>query len=282
VFNQITILAPGLLGASLAMAVRRHHLAARIHVWARRPEVRIACEGMDWCDAAFANPVDAAAGSDLCVICTPVDHIARYAADVAAAMAPGALITDVGSTKSDICRAACAAMPQGREFVGSHPMAGSDKTGLENARADLFANSVCFVTPLAAFNSEAGVEKVCRFWSAIGMEVVTETPERHDEIVAHISHLPHAVASVLSEMLYLVDGNLEKYAGGGLRDTTRIAAGSPDIWKAIFRQNREEVIRALTHFEERLHAFKSALHNGDFPAVEQCLRLGKQFRDRLP
>ncbi|MCC5805911.1 MAG: prephenate dehydrogenase/arogenate dehydrogenase family protein [Opitutales bacterium] len=279
-FDNLAILAPGLLGASLAMAVRERGLARRITVWARRPEVRQACAESKWCDAACTEPEEAARDTDFVVVCTPVSMIAALAARVAPACRDGAILTDVGSTKSLICREATAAMPDGRTFVGSHPMAGSEKTGMDHARADLFAGRNCFVTPLDDTQTNA-VDRAVRFWRDTGMDVATVSPEEHDEIVAHISHLPHILASVLSSQLAGKPADWPHYAGNGLRDTTRVAAGGPGLWRDILEQNREESLRAIEGFEDELHRLKAALHNRHFATVKSILQRGKEFRDRL-
>ncbi len=280
VFEQLTVLAPGLLGASLAQAVRERRMTQRIHVWARRPETRVKCERESWCDAVFSTPEAACEGSDLVVLCTPVETLHLLAEQIAGALSEGAIVTDVGSTKSLVCRRCHAAMPKHAFFVGSHPMAGSEKSGMDHAEADLFQGRSCFVTPLTDSNERA-VEQVVRFWTSLGMRVVTMTPEKHDEIVAHISHLPHVLASLLSAQLRKRPSDWKSYAGGGLRDTTRVAAGSPQLWKEIISQNREEILRAVEEFEQELRAFQSALANEDYVAVLDMLAQGKDFRDSL-
>ncbi|MGE9297259.1 MAG: prephenate dehydrogenase [Puniceicoccales bacterium] len=279
-FEQATILAPGLLGASLLMALKQRGLARRAVAWARRPEARVECEKQSWCDAVFATPGEAVANADLVVLCPPVDYIIPLLEDIAPHLKDGALVTDVGSTKSLICRQARAVTTGNWEFVGSHPMAGSEKTGLQNACTELFKGRACFVTPLTD-NTEAMVERTVRLWSSLGMEVTSTSPEQHDEIVAHISHLPHFLASTLCSYLASQDSNWRNFAGGGLRDSTRIASGDPTMWKSIATHNREEIIRAFEGFERELQRMRSALHNGQFMEVLNLLERGKNYRDRL-
>jgi len=279
-FDQATILAPGLLGASLLMALKARGLAARTAAWARRPETRLACESQPWCDAVFSDPGDAVAEADLIVVCAPVEFIVPLLRDVAPRLREGALATDVGSTKSLVCREARGIDARGWEFVGSHPMAGSEKTGLENASAELFENRACFVTPLPGASVEK-TELTVRLWRELGMEVTSLSPEKHDEIVAHISHLPHLLASTLSSYLATRDDAWRNFAGGGLRDSTRIASGDPAMWKSIAAHNREEIIRALDGFESELQRLRSALHNDQFFEVLNLLERGKAYRDRL-
>lgn len=279
VLQQMCILAPGLLGASLGQAVRGRGLARRLHVWARREETRQACRAQGWADAVFADPVEAAQGCDWVVVCTPVSQIALLAGEVAPALPSGALITDVGSTKGRICAEAAEQMPSGVHFVGSHPMAGSEKSGLEHADVRLFEGRTCFVTPVEG--QAALAARVETFWQALGMRVLVTTPEVHDRIVAEISHLPHVLASVLSARLASREGPWQAASGQGLRDTTRIAAGDPGLWREILEHNRAEVSQALRGFLDDLGEFERALSRGDFPAVEKLLAQGKAFRDAL-
>jgi prephenate dehydrogenase len=279
--EQITILGPGLLGASLAMAVKENRLATRVVTWSRRPETRAKCSQQSWCDAVFESPEEAVAGSEFIVICTPVETIAPLLTRIAHTLAEGALVTDVGSTKSFICRAARSALaPTTAAFIGSHPMAGSEHAGMEHARADLFASAACILTPLKDA-PPAAIAQLRAFWEALGMSLSTASPEEHDEIVAHISHLPHLLASTLCSHLAGKDPVWQNLAGGGLRDTTRVASGDPSLWKQILQQNSDEVLRAINGFEEELHQLKSALLNKDSLAITSILERGKNYRDRL-
>lgn len=275
--DQITILAPGLLGGSVARAVREHGLARRIVLWARRPESRLALRDQPWCDAAPETPEEAVRGASLVVIASPVDRIVPLTQQIAAHLAPGAIVTDVGSVKGEICRLGHAAVGRAAHFVGSHPMAGSEKTGWEHGSAGLFAHRACFVTPLPETNAAATAATV-RFWRDVGCEVTTEHPDKHDEIVAHISHLPQVLASTLCAFLATKDVRWRNHSGGGLRDTTRIAGSDPALWRTILEQNRDEVLRALRQYEDELHAFTAALANRDYLDITARLERGRVYR----
>ncbi len=279
-FRTIAIIAPGLLGASLGQAIARERLAEKTFVWARRPEVRSACEATDWCTATFAQAEDAVREADLVVLCTPVGKIVPILESIVPSLLPGAIVTDVGSTKSLICRKAQVLMPPGCHFVGSHPMAGSERTGMENAQADLFEGRPCFVTPLPETDTVAA-ERIVRFWQTLEMKVTTASPEHHDEIVAAISHLPHLAATGICLALSKGDSSWMHLAGNGLRDTTRIAAGSPSLWREICEQNRDEILRAFSVFEEALQNLRSALENNDLAQLEHLLDLGKRYRQSM-
>jgi prephenate dehydrogenase len=214
------------------------------------------------------------------VICSPVSTIVPLIESIAPYLKTGALITDVGSTKSLVVRQARQVVPAHATFVGSHPMAGSEKSGLEHAEHSLFYNRPCFVTPIEDTPSDS-VEKIVALWKRLSMEVMTVSPETHDEIVAHISHLPHIMASMLCTFLADKPQQWNHFSGSGLRDTTRIAAGSPSLWTSILEQNREEILRSIDGLDAKLATFRSALANSDFHTVTRMLEQGKIYRDHL-
>ena len=275
---QLTILAPRQLGGSVARAARARQAAQRIVVWARRPETRLQLRDQPWCDAVANTPEEAVQGASLVVIASPVDLIIPLAQRIAPVIPANAVVTDVGSVKGEIARLGGVALAPRAHFVGSHPMAGSEKTGWENSSETLFDHRTCFVTPRPETDA-AAIETVAAFWHALGAEVVTVGPDEHDEIVAHISHLPQVIASSLCAFLAQKNPAWRNYAGGGLRDTTRIAASDPHLWRTILEQNRDEVLRALRQFEDELHHFQVALSNCDWPEVVTRMERGKAFRD---
>ncbi|MBL9215730.1 MAG: prephenate dehydrogenase/arogenate dehydrogenase family protein [Opitutaceae bacterium] len=279
-FDQIAILAPGLLGGSVARAARHYGSARRTVLWARRPETRLELQGQPWCDRVADTPADAVRDAQLVVVCAPVDQIVPLVRQAAPGLAPGALVTDVGSVKGEICRAGHQALAPRAHFVGSHPMAGSEKTGWEHGRADLFARRTVFVTPLPETDA-AATGRVAAFWRACDADVATCAPDTHDEIVAHISHLPQVIASTLCACLNRRDPAWRNFAGGGLRDTTRIAGSDPRLWKTILEQNRDEVLRALRGYQEELHGMERALANRDWFEVQAVIERGKAYRDQF-
>lgn len=279
-FDRIAILAPGLLGASVARAARQYGVAAHLTLWARRPETRLQLKGQPWCDRVADTPADAVRDAQLVVICAPVDQIGALTSQTAPHLAAGAIVTDVGSVKGEICRLGHKMLAPRAHFVGSHPMAGSEKTGWEHGRADLFVRRTIFVTPLPETDLKA-VERVAAFWTAFEADVATLEPDAHDEIVAHISHLPQVLASALCASLAKRDVRWRNYAGGGLRDTTRIAGSDPKLWKTILEQNRDEVLRAVRSYQEELHGLERALANRDWFEVQAILERGRAYRDQF-
>jgi cyclohexadieny/prephenate dehydrogenase len=280
VFDRITILAPGLLGASVARAARHFGTARHIALWARRPEVRLQLKSQPWCDHVADTPADAVRDAQLVIVCAPVDQIGPLVAEIAPTLPAGAIVTDVGSVKGEICRRGHKTLATGRHFVGSHPMAGSEKTGWEHGRAELFQGRVTFVTPLPETDPTVA-EKVAAFWTALGSDVASLDPDAHDEIVAHISHLPQVLASTLCASLARRDTKWRNFSGGGLRDTTRIAGSDPKLWKTILEQNRDEVLRALRAYQEELHGMERALANRDWFEVQAILERGRAYREQF-
>jgi prephenate dehydrogenase len=279
--DQLTILAPGLLGGSVARAARAQNAARRIVIWARRREVRQALSGQPWCDEVPETAAEAVRTASLVILAAPVDTIIPLLRQIAPALPEGAVVSDVGSVKGKIALEGHAALAPRAHFVGAHPMAGSEKTGWEHGSARLFESRTCFVTPLPETDRKAlGI--VAGFWKNLGAKVTTVSPGGHDEIVAHISHLPQLLASSLCSFLGEEDPAWLKFAGGGLRDTTRIAGSDPGLWRTIFEQNKDEVRRALREYQVELRAYESALAKGDWDTLARLMAKGKACRERLP
>jgi cyclohexadieny/prephenate dehydrogenase len=278
--EQLTVLAPGLIGGSVARAAHARGVAQRIVLWARRPETRHHLAEQAWCSATAETPEEAVEEASMVVVAAPVDLIVPLLRQVAPRLKAGAIVSDVGSVKAEISRLGHEAVGAGAHFVGAHPMAGSEKTGWQHAKAELFDGRTCFVTPVASTDPGAAAA-VARFWRDLGAEVVTIDPDSHDEIVAHISHLPQLLASALCAFLATRDPSWRNYAGGGLRDTTRIAASDTRLWKTILQENRDEVLRALRQFQDELEGFQAALANRDFIEVAARLERGRAYRDKF-
>ncbi len=278
--ETLCILAPGLLGSSVAKAAQLNRTAKRIHIWSRKPSTRQEIATQKWCDQVFDTPAEAAQKADLVVICSPVDFILPLYEEIKKTLKPGAIVTDVGSTKSHICRSATTDKNQNHHFIGSHPMAGSEKTGSENGDANLFKNNPCIITPLPETNKDA-LAALITFWENVGAITSILTPEHHDEIVAHVSHLPHLLASSLCNFLSQKEPSFAALSSSGLRDTTRVAAGDPTMWKAIIQTNREEILRAVSSYQDELQQLHTALANRDDMGTIKLLQNGKRFRDNL-
>jgi len=279
-FQRIAVVGAGLIGGSVLLAGARRGLAAGFTCWSRSDDARRFLAGLQVA-TVHAQAEDCVRGADLVVVATPVDRMEETFATIAPALAPGALVTDAGSVKGAIFQAA-RRLPSKVTFVGAHPMAGSEKAGAAHATADLFAERPCFITPSGA-EPRAAVERVTAFWRGLGCRTTECPADRHDEIVAAISHVPHAAASAL--MLAVLDqpGFSPAAAGTGLRDTTRIAAGEENLWLGILLANAPRVVSGLRSVEARVAELRVALERGDAATVNRLLaaaRVGRQSLDR--
>lgn len=276
--QKLSILGAGLLGASVMKAAKARGVAAECAAWSRSAETREHCRAADYCDAVYDSPQDAVAGADAVVVCVPVDRIVPLLESCVPALDEKMLITDVGSTKAAICADADRALPAHVRFAGSHPMAGSELSGILAARADLFENHLCFVADDERSRRTGARERARRFWEALGMRTRLVDPAEHDAIVAHVSHLPHAAAAALSAALAEKPADWRGCGAGGLRDTTRVAAGEPHVWRAILEENRAEILPAMELFRERFDALFSALKNGDSAKLLEILTAASEWR----
>jgi prephenate dehydrogenase len=271
----------GLLGGSLGLALKQRKLAKTVEGFVRREASIKECESLGVVDAAHLDLSKAIQGADLIVFCTPVATMRALAEQVRSHMAPGAIVTDVGSVKASVVKEL---EPLFTDFVGSHPMAGSEKTGPAAATATLFQNATCIVTPTARSNAKA-LGRVEELWRSVGGIPRTLSPELHDELVSRSSHLPHIIAAELVN--YVLDPKRSADEGilcaGGFRDTTRIASGSPEMWRDIAFSNRENLLRSLAGFVLGLEDFRAALEKGDLHAIEEFFVKAKKRRDaRFP
>lgn len=263
----LAIIGVGLIGGSVGLAAKSKGLFAEVRGSARHKSSLDAAIAAGAIDKAFLDPVEAARGADMVVVATSVSTIPRFCLECAAVAREGALITDVGSAKGSIDAAVRPHMPFGRHYIGSHPIAGSEKRGVVNAQANLLAGAVCILTPPDDCDS-AAYTRLRDFWQALGMTVFRMSPHEHDAILASVSHLPHLLAASL--VAATPDAALP-FAASGFRDTTRVAAGDGALWRDIIQANQDEVLRAFARFEEELAALKGFILRGDFEGLDGYL-----------
>jgi prephenate dehydrogenase len=281
VIRRLTLLGLGLLGGSVAKAARAEGLAQEIvAVGRRRESIEPALqEGM--VDHITTDVAEGVADADFCILATPVATLASMLGDVWRAAPASAIVTDVGSTKARIVRTADALRREKPiAFVGSHPMAGSDRSGYHVSRPDLFKGALVILTPTEA-SVPSAVERVHDFWQALGARVTTLDPVTHDRAVAAVSHLPHLVADALVETVLRMNPSFLELAAGGFKDTTRIAASNAKVWREIFQENREALSEALGAFRRALDDLDRLVASGDVPAIEEELDRIKRARERL-
>ncbi|MDR1145659.1 MAG: prephenate dehydrogenase/arogenate dehydrogenase family protein [Verrucomicrobiales bacterium] len=275
--NTVTVIAPGLLGGSILKTLRRAAPATRLKVYARREATRLAVSAAGLADTVSASPAEAAADSDLVILCTPVHAMRGVVEELLPALAPSAIVTDVGSVKAPV-HAALAPLLAGRaHWIGSHPMAGAEQSGLAAARDNLFADTVTILTPAPDADRDA-VARLRDFWATLGARALTLTPARHDELVAEISHLPHLLAALL---VSTVSDDSLPLAGPGFRDATRIAASPPELWSEILQTNRAATISALEKFQAATIRARAILIADDHTALTRLLTAASARRRKL-
>ena len=273
----LAIVGVGLLGGSIAAAAKQRGVARRVIGIGRNAERLQAAVDAGIIDDFATDPAESDAEWDLGIIATPVDRIADDVHRLAKASRPGTLITDVGSVKETVCYASSLGLPEGIHFVGSHPLAGSEKNGFEFADADLLQDRVTIVTPLNDSQIEAA-DEVTAFWKSLGSIVHRMDVATHDRILATTSHLPHVTAAALARLL---TDELRPFAATGFRDTTRVASGDSDLWTAILLTNADAAASSLDAFSRQLDEFREAIRNRDGERLKTLLQLAKTSRDAL-
>jgi prephenate dehydrogenase len=281
VIGCLSIVGLGLLGGSVAKAARAASLAQEIVGVGRNPKSLEPALRERAVDRITTDLAEGVRGADMIVLATPVATLERQLPAVWEAASSHALLTDVGSTKAGIVRAAealGASRPLG--FVGSHPMAGSNLSGFSVARADLFSGATVILTPTDRTPSEP-IKRVTEFWEAMGGRVIVMDPATHDRAVAAISHLPHLVVDALVAAVVDMDPRFLDVAARGFKDTTRIAASDPAVWREIFQQNREALAEAIAAFRGALGRLEGILAAGDDAAIESALEAIRKTRAEL-
>ncbi|MHB0959206.1 MAG: prephenate dehydrogenase [Pirellulaceae bacterium] len=276
-WDTVAIVGVGLIGGSIGLALQQRALARRIVGIGRRESSLRKARQAGTVTQTTTKLARGVAEAELVIVCTPVGEIVEQVCTVAEHCPPTALITDVGSTKGQIVRDLDRRLQGHPMFVGSHPMTGSEKAGPEHARADLFENRVTVVTPTQNTRDE-GVLEIEQFWTSLGARVFRLTPQDHDQAVAMTSHATHVIAAALAAA---TPENALPLAAGGWRDTTRIAAGDPQLWLQILLSNRQQVLKSLAKFEKVLAAFRGAVQREDATRLVQLLDAGKKTRDSL-
>jgi prephenate dehydrogenase len=276
-FDSLAVVGVGLIGGSVGLAAKARSAARRVVGIGRNPDTLRRARDLGAIDEFTTDPAVGVRSAEVVIFCSPVDLIVKQAREAAAYAMPGALFTDAGSTKGTIVRALEGKLPDHVRFVGAHPLAGSEKQGVEYASADLFDGRVSVITPTTSTEPRA-IERATLFWQALGCEVKRLTPEEHDLALATTSHLPHMLAALLAGQL---PTKWRPFAATGFRDTTRVAAGDPKLWNAIVRENAAALSLALEHFDERLQELRKAILNQDDDAVTDILTAGKRGRDAL-
>jgi cyclohexadieny/prephenate dehydrogenase len=263
-FARVSIIGLGLIGSSIARAVKVHMPSVRITGHDADADVREMARALGFCDDVTDTPGAAVTDADLVILCVPVGAMGAAAETIAADLPADAIVSDVGSSKGSVLAALQTALP-GATIVPAHPVAGTERSGPEAGFATLFHGRWCILTP-PDDTPEAAVERVAEFWRRLGAQIDTMAPDHHDRVLAITSHLPHLIAYTIvgtaSDMEEVTRSEVIKYSAGGFRDFTRIAASDPTMWRDVFLSNREAVLDMLQRFSEDLTALQRAIRWG--------------------
>ncbi|MEX0644158.1 MAG: prephenate/arogenate dehydrogenase family protein [Parvularculaceae bacterium] len=282
-FNRVAVIGVGLIGASLALALREGKIASRIVGFDVDAGVLARATKLGVIDEAAASLEAALKGADLIVLATPVGAASELCRAIGAAAEDGALVIDVGSVKGAVA-AAASSIPERVHFVPCHPVAGTEQSGPEAGFASLFHDRWCILTPLARETDayKAAVERAKALWEAVGSHIEVMDAAHHDLALAVTSHLPHLIAFTLvcaaDDLESVTEAEVVKYSAGGFRDFTRIAASDPVMWRDVFLNNKEAVLEALGRFTEELAVLQRAIRWGDGEALAKAFTRGRALR----
>lgn len=265
-YSRLALIGIGLIGSSIALAARASGAVGEIAIHTRSPSTLKRAEELGLGDAYFATAAEAVKGADCVIVCVPVGACAAVAAEIGPHLAPGAVVSDVGSVKAAVVKAMAPHLPAGIHFIPGHPIAGTEYSGPDAGFATLFENRWCVLTPGEDVDP-AAVERFVAFWRTLGANVETMSAEHHDLVLAITSHLPHLIAynivGTASDLEAGIRSEVLKFSASGFRDFTRIAASDPTMWRDIFLANKDAVLEMLGRFNEDLAMLTRAIRTGD-------------------
>ncbi len=280
-FDRIALIGIGLIGSSIAHAARRHGLARTIAISTRKAETLAEAEALRLGDVYTLDAAEAAAGADLVILCTPVGSYEAVIRQIAPALAPGAILSDVGSVKQHVVKVLAPHVPKGVHLIPGHPLAGTEHSGPGAGFATLFVNRWCVLTPDTGADA-AAVEKLSAFWRAMGSKVECMDAAHHDMVLAITSHVPHLIAynivGTVADLEQHTQSEVIKFSASGFRDFTRIAASDPVMWRDVFLTNRDAVLEMLGRFSEDLSQLQRMVRVGDGPGLEALFTRTRAIR----
>ena len=269
-FNRLALIGVGLIGSSIARAARAQGAAQTIVATARSPQTRRRVAELGIADQVVETNAAAVEGADLVIVCIPVGACGAVAKEIGAHLAPGAIVSDVGSVKGSVVRDMALHLPKTVHFIPAHPVAGTEYSGPDAGFAELFVNRWCILTPSDGADKKA-VDKLASFWRLLGANVETMAADHHDLVLAITSHLPHLIAYTIvgtaDELQAVTRSEVLKFSAGGFRDFTRIAASDPTMWRDVFLANKDAVLEMLGRFNEDVSALTKAIRKGDGDAL---------------
>jgi len=281
-FGRVSIIGVGLIGGSIALAMRRLKLANEIIGLGRRIENLKQAKKLKIIDAWSLKPKEAVRNAELIILATPMRAMPELVKSIAQDFKPGAILTDVGSTKLKMIEKILPLLDEKVDFVPAHPIAGREKTGAKYADAELFKNRWTIITPTQR-SSKKGVLRIKRLWLALGAKVEVMSPKDHDEILAYISHLPHIVAYGLVSAIWNKEQALPvlRFSAGGFKDFIRIAGSSPEMWRDICLENKDMIINALNQYQNQLEELKKMMVKEDGKGLEKVFSKSRQVKEKV-
>jgi cyclohexadieny/prephenate dehydrogenase len=265
-FNRLALIGVGLIGSSIARAVRAQGAARTIVATARSPKTRRRVAELGIADQVVETNAAVVEGADLVIVCIPVGACGAVAREIGPHLSAGVIVSDVGSVKGSVVRDMAPHLPKTVHFIPAHPVAGTEYSGPDAGFAELFVNRWCILTPPEGANANA-IEKLAAFWRMLGANVEIMAPDHHDLVLAITSHLPHLIAYTIvgtaDELQTVTRSEVLKFSAGGFRDFTRIAASDPTMWRDVFLANKDAVLEMLGRFNEDVSALTKAIRKGD-------------------
>jgi cyclohexadieny/prephenate dehydrogenase len=270
IYKKIALIGIGLIGSSLARTIRLKGLAEHISIASRSQATLDRAEELSLGDSYSTNMTEAVKDADLVIVCVPVGSSGAVAKAIAPSLKPGAVVTDVGSTKASVIAQMASQIPAGVHFIPGHPLAGTEKSGPDAGFATLFENRWCILTPPDGTDA-AEIARLTRFWEALGSRVDTMDPAHHDRVLAIVSHLPHIIAynivGTADDLEFVTESEVIKYSATGFRDFTRLAASDPEMWRDVCLHNKDAILEMLARFSEDLSSLQRAIRWSDGEAL---------------
>lgn len=279
-FNKVAVLGVGLIGASFGLALKKKNLCKHITGCGRKEHNLKHAQEMGIIDSFELDPAQACADADLVLFSMPVGAFTKTARAISGSLKKDVVVTDVGSIKGKLVAEMESLMPDGVSFVAGHPIAGSDKSGIDTASADLFEGSRYIMTPTSKTDRNA-LKKIAELWYQLGSQITILTPEEHDKIYAAVSHMPHMLAYALVNTVAEINPSYLEFSGQGFKDTTRIALSSPELWRDICIMNRENLIELLQHLRKNIDGLEGYLKEADPDALEQAFKKARMLRGNV-
>lgn len=279
-YKKITIIGVGLIGGSFALSLRKSGFTGRIEGIGRNEQNLVNAQKLGVVDGYSISPSDGVRDADLVFLATPVGQFPSLVQDFRGSLKPGTLVTDAGSVKAEVLKRLEPMMPDGVHFVGGHPIAGKECSGVEAASSELFTGATCIITPGRQTNKDA-LEKTVLLWKAIGAKTVFMDPDKHDSIFASVSHVPHVVSYALINSITDTGNDILLHGGRGLRDMTRIALSPPELWRDICEYNRENILRTLKQFVSEVSHLEQLVKSADWNGLRNEFQRAKAGRQIL-